>query len=721
MWYDGVLHLFVLIVYGVGGALALAWLMGVRYIPHNNVGIVEKFWSLRGSLKEGKIIALGGEAGFQAEVLRGGLHCWFFPWQYRIHKEPLIVVAESKIGYIYARDGEPLPPAQTLGRFTTCNHFQDARTFLTGSGQRGRQRAILREGVFVINTALFVVITEDKVFSGPLKDIGQEGQRQYNVWQTQLLQIGGFSPVIVGFGGEKSSNPAQVPPGVNDLRLTPSDTIGVVTIHDGPSIESGEIIAPEVKAKDGQQDHNYFQDPELFLRLGGRRGKQLQVLTDGTFFINRWFATIEIQPKTLVPIGYVGVVVSYYGGRGRDVTGDSFRYGEQVEEGQRGVWRRAVPPGKYPLNPYAMKVELVPTINFVLRWITGEVGAHQYDKDLTSITLITADGYEPVLPLSLVLHIDYEKAPRVIQRFGDVQRLITQTLDPILTSYFRDVAQSTNMLDLLTKREEIQKRSTEELGRRFSEYDINCIAVLIGRPETKDDQGADDPIERLFDQLRMRRLAQEQKATFAKQEEAALQLKDLNDAQAAAAKQAELTQTKIDIEISANKGEAQLAESQRLAKRDIARAFGDSRSKELLGKGEASRTAQVGLAEAAVFLQKIRAYGNPKLFALSLVSDQFAKSAQPLVPERLLVMGGGQDGTPSNLASSNLFSQLVTLLLAEKAGVGIGGGESMPGMEELKKMADELTKKFSNAMSEPMDRSLAGFDDALKKETGNGG
>ena len=59
---------------------------------------------------------------------------------------------------------------------------------------------------------------------------------------------------------------------------------------------------------------------------------------------------------------------------------------------------------------------------------------------------------------------------------------ITQTLDPILTAYFRDVAQSSTMLDLLTQREEIQKRATEELGRRFQEFDINCVAVLIGRP-----------------------------------------------------------------------------------------------------------------------------------------------------------------------------------------------------------------------------------------------
>ena len=32
------------------------------------------------------------------------------------------------------------------------------------------------------------------------------------------------------------------------------------------------------------------------------------------------------------------------------------------------------------------------------------------------------------------------------------------------------------------EREEIQQRATEELGRRFQEYDINCIAVLPDSP-----------------------------------------------------------------------------------------------------------------------------------------------------------------------------------------------------------------------------------------------
>src|SRR3989442_9297242 len=138
--------------------LCLPRLLGIVYIPHTHVGVIEKIWSGKGSLKEGQIIARNGEAGFQARFLRGGIHFGLYPWQYRIHKEPLVVVAEGKMAYVYARDGIPLEPTQTLGKNVDSNHFQDAVKFLESGGQRGRQRGILREGVYAINLALFVVI-----------------------------------------------------------------------------------------------------------------------------------------------------------------------------------------------------------------------------------------------------------------------------------------------------------------------------------------------------------------------------------------------------------------------------------------------------------------------------------------------------------------------------------------------------------------------------------
>src|SRR5215470_4699919 len=91
-------------------ALALAVLVllssSVRYIANNRIAIVEKLWSSKGSVKTG-LIALNGEAGYQPDVLRGGLHI-MFPFQYRLHVHPLVTIPQGRIGYIFARDGQPL-------------------------------------------------------------------------------------------------------------------------------------------------------------------------------------------------------------------------------------------------------------------------------------------------------------------------------------------------------------------------------------------------------------------------------------------------------------------------------------------------------------------------------------------------------------------------------------------------------------------------------------
>src|SRR5438477_9668659 len=215
-------------------------LLGIVYIPHTQVGIIEKIWSSKGSLREGQIIARNGEAGYQAKFLRGGIHFGLYPWQYRIHKEPLVSVAEGKMAYVYARDGIPLEPIQTLGRTVDSNHFQDAFRFLEARGQRGRQRGILRDGVYAINLALFVVITEERVFSGPVR----ESADRYESWKAQLASLRAFDPVVIGAGqtrfhanlADTSASEAGSPPSL--AAATPDfnpniDTIGVVSIQDG--------------------------------------------------------------------------------------------------------------------------------------------------------------------------------------------------------------------------------------------------------------------------------------------------------------------------------------------------------------------------------------------------------------------------------------------------------------------------------------------------------
>lgn len=657
-----------LVLVGLVAATPIVVLLsGMRFIANTQVGLVEKLWSADGSVGEGHLIVVGPEAGYQARVLRGGLHFGYWCWQYRIHRVPLTVVSQGKIGYVFARDGEPLPPEQTLGRVVPCNHFQDAAGFLGGNGpengstprgQRGRQRAILREGVYAINLALFVVITEDRVYRLMLGDSKDD---QVSQWHRELLQVGGFRPVVVG-GQERAvlteASDAETP----EAAQPQGDTIGIITVHDGPTLDPGEIIAPAV-GRDATEPHyhNNYQDIEAFLRAGGRRGRQLVPLTDGTYFINRWFATVELIPKTLVPIGSVGVVVSYYGKQGQDLSGESFRHGERVAEGSRGVQTNTLSPGKYPFNTYAGRVHLVPTTNFVLHWITGRTEMHRYDESLKSIDLVTADAYEPVLPLSVVVHLDYQKAPAVIQRFGDIKKLITQTLDPMLSAYFRDIAHKKTMLELLHDRDLIQQEARGELRHRFAEFDIELVDVLIGKPET---QQASGQIETLLEQLRTRQLSREQLQTYQEQCAAAEKLQILKRAQAEAEKQTELTNSRVEIEIAGNRAEAELLQARKRAEQTVVTAEADGKSRALVGEGESKRISLQGEAEAEVLRKKIVSYADPRLYALAVISQYLAESKQPLVPSHLLVTGAAEGAA----SGQGLLGTLVSMLLAEKVG-----------------------------------------------------
>jgi uncharacterized membrane protein YqiK len=678
--------------------IAFAIRLCVRYIPNQQVGVVEKLWSKSGSVPEGRIIALDGEAGYQADLLRGGLHFGLWRWQYRVHRCSLVTVPQGQIAYVYARDGDPLPPSQTLGRVAMCNNFQDARAFLgetadterPSAGQRGRQRGILREGVYAINPALFVVITEESVYQ--LRHLLDWRERQaVDGWHSKLKEAGAFRPIVIG--GTMTAAEAASPE-----KTMAVDSIGIVTIHDGPSLPVGEIIAPPVGTDpNGPDYHNNYQDAEAFLRAGGRRGRQYVPLTDGTYFLNRWFATIELVPKTVVPIGHVGVVVSYYGRAGRDISGDAFRHGERVAEGERGVWERPLGPGKYPFNTYAGQVILVPTTNFVLHWITGRTEAHRFDESLKSIDLVTRDAYEPMLPLSVVVHIDYQRAPSVIQRFGDVKKLITQTLDPMLSAYFRDIAHKKTMLELLHERDAIQMEARVELRNKFREFDIECVDVLIGKPGTEEMGGK---IETLLEQLRLRQLSIEQLETYERQRAAAEKLRTLNEAQAQANVQTQLTQAEAQVRIAESQGaaelararkqaeqavvaaeaelarsrkqaeqtvvsaEAELARSKRQAEQTVLIAEAESKKQILAGRGEGQKVAQIGLAEATVLLRKAAAFGDPRLYALSIVVDKLAHSAQPLVPERVFVNGG--NGGPAGPGGT--LGMLLDLLVAEKSG-----------------------------------------------------
>ncbi len=710
--------------------VAVLWLgshfvIGITLIKSDEVGLVEKRFSHKGSLDKA-IIALNGEAGYQPDVLRGGIHLRS-RIQYRIHRAPLVTIPQGQIGYVFARDGQPLRPEQTLGKVVQGNSFEDVRFFIEKGGQRGPQRAILREGTYALNLIQFVVLSEQRLYFMALDGNDRDIIERMGA---ALDKIQGFRPVVIGGGsndlvqlsdaqrktdrwaGEDSPEGADEPKRSESERQ--GDVVGIVTVHDGPSLPQNEIIAPLVGTDPKSETfHNNFQDPEKFLAAGGLRGKQYQVLTDGTYFVNRLFATVEFVPKTVIEIGWTGVVVSFFGEKGEDASGDEFRHGELVEAGKKGVWQEPLMPGKYAFNTYAGRVEKVPVTNFVLKWITNEAGPHGFDQNLSEIGLITKDAFEPTLPLSVVIQIPYREAPLVIQRFGNIQRLVEQTLDPMVGSYFKNVGQRMTLIELIQRRSDIQDQSTEQMREKFARYNLRLEEVLIGTPHASD---TDQKIEQILSQLRDRQIADEQVITYDRQQKAAEKEKDLNEAQATAAQQTQLTQSAIQIAITENAGKAEAVKAIQEGQKITTLATADARKIQVIAEAQGVAEAKIGLGKAIAVSEQVKAYGGPGYQVaqdvMARVAAAIQESGVQIVPSTVISMGDG-DGHDGTSAFSNLLGLLMTLTTSEKLGVDFSAHEESPERQAaIDAIKDQLLEKLAADPVSPPAVVAAPIDDA---------
>jgi uncharacterized membrane protein YqiK len=96
--------------------------------------------------------------------------------------------------------------------------------------------------------------------------------------------------------------------------------LGLSPRNSPPKISSGEIAGEPIPK------HDNYQDAQKFIIAGGRRGLQEQVMFSGSWNLNPWFAHVEQIAMTTVPIGHVGVVISYVGTSNHDLSGDAFTH-----------------------------------------------------------------------------------------------------------------------------------------------------------------------------------------------------------------------------------------------------------------------------------------------------------------------------------------------------------------------------------------------------------
>ncbi len=674
-------------------------------IPENKVGVIRAITGNpipTGSVMAAKVdcdlfqdgekfLTAGGQKGPQLDILPDGEYK-INPHLFEIDIVDAIIIEDNEVGYVESIAGAQVTRSGgNFGSPVECNMFQDANAFLLAGGQKGPQVAFIPPGFYRVNTILFQV-QKKPITEIPGGKIGLiEAMDGARIPEGRLLaqKVNGHENFNNGeeflkSGGERGRQLDVLMPG--RYRLNPvlfkvveqidwtnisADEVGIVTINEGKPITDPTKIAAEELPLD---THNNFQDPAAFLKAGGQKGLQIPVLRGGNYAINTWFAKVDKVPMTKVEIGTCAVITSYVGPEGKDTTDDAVN-AKIVANGSKGIWAEPLQPGKHPLNTKICKVDIVPTTQILLSWADSRTSAHKLDSNLKTITLRTADAFSVNMDVNVIVHIQIPNAPKVIANLGSVENMISQVLEPAISSHFRNAAQYIKALDLYTQRKELQEKAKAHIAEVLKAHHIDSRDTLIADVVL--------PVE-LTKPVTDRQIAEQEKATYKVQNEAQEERRKLSNATAQADMQPKVVESERNVEIAKNAADSAIKSAEGAKQAAILNAQGKKESAilEATGKAEATKlnadadsgyTEKTGLATAKVILEQgkstaeayklqVDAMGKENFGRLKVV-EQIAKEKIKLIPENIIV-GGGESG--GGLVENFLGISMIEKLTGEK-------------------------------------------------------
>ena len=283
------------------------------------IAVLERRWFGK-AMPEGRVVAMSDEVGIQARILGPGLHV-LIPFLFKVNKQSLLVIGEEEIGLVDAIDGVPVQAGRIFARaLEGHNLFQDGEKFLKNQGEKGSQLQVLPPGVYRINPYLF------------------------RVQRVAVVNI-------------------------------ENNEVGVIVATDGSSMAPGRLLGKKI------EEHNHFQNGQIFLEKGGQKGPQLDILLPGRYRIHPKLFHVTVRSATLIPTKKVGLVTA---NDGETLTATEYvakatlghadfqdGAGFLANGGQRGPQLDFLKPGTYYVNPLMFTV----TLDDVLLVQRGEVAA----------------------------------------------------------------------------------------------------------------------------------------------------------------------------------------------------------------------------------------------------------------------------------------------------------------------------------------------------------
>ena len=511
-------------------------------------------------------------------------------------------------------------------------------------GRRGFSAPCCRpEHCCPLHPTAFIVITPNRVFGMPTTPE-----------LSNLAGKGRLTPEAFGLRPEQLQVTVITPQGNNDF-------VGVVVALEGQPLPKGDIASRlggyrDIEALEaagagdaeiveqllGNQNHlhNNYQDFQKFIDNGGLIGLQHDPLLYGAYLLNPFLVRVELVPMLVVNQGQVAVVKSFVGLPTVDTSGEEFKFGSIVAPGHRGIWREPLRTGKYPINPRCYATEIVPTSIITLNWANANSQAHSLDAHLSPIEAKSREGFVFIIDLQVQIHVPDTRAPKVISMVGTMMNLVNEVLQSAVGNHFRNTLQRLEAIRFIETRHEVQIAALEAITAYLNSYQVETRGVYI-----QDVQFPDDIVK----VLTTREIANQEKATYEEQQRAEMARVDMEKARGTADMQSQLASSQVGITIKENQAAARVAEAQGEA--TAVKALGDAEGAKVrsIGVGEADTLQAQGLARAAGFEAQREALGEVATAAVNIV-DALAHGDVKIMPE--VLVSGGSGGPFEALAAA---------------------------------------------------------------------
>jgi uncharacterized membrane protein YqiK len=617
----------------------------------------------------------GGQKGPQIQIIPTGLYR-VNPLLFKVQPIKYTVIAENQVGIVEAIDGATIPAGRIFGKVVECDLFQDAAAFIRNGGEKGPQIQVIPQGNYRINTLLFkvtpvpitliqkgevgIVTAQDgqSISDGRLLAKYINGHKNYEDGEAFLKNGGEKGPqTTILLPGKYRINTALFKVEIKETIVIPDKKIGIVVARDGKPLPETEYVAKSIEG------HNNFQDVTTFLKNGGQRGPQFDVLKPGTYYINPLMFSVELDDVAVVERGQVAVVVSNVGEEPpqvkkmvqevaeaerttdhptstTDTSGIEKRLDTGIEryvvsKGFRGIQQEVAGPGIYYLNRRAYMPYVVDTTNITIDWDEAE------KTIFDPLKVVSHDGFEISVAVKVVIRVRPDQAPYMVAKIGSIQNLIEHVIHPMIDSSFRNQASATSAMAFMQNRHEEQQKAEDRARKELEKYHVELVSVLICAIILPKD---------LMDTQTNRIIAQQQQAMYVEQQLSQKSRIAMEKTTAEANKQVDLVQSEIDVKIAENRKLKAIKEAEGKGESTRLEKAGEAAGIESIGKADGVAILARGTATAEAYEKQKQAIGEEGVISVQ-IAEKIANGNVKIVPDTLVTSGeGGGSGLGQLLA-----------------------------------------------------------------------